>query len=97
MKQGIHPKYYEATVICGCGNTFKTGSTVPELHVDVCSKCHPFFTGRQRDVKAGGRIEKFNKRYGADSCSASFVFPKFFSRKCEFDIEYRVDWIIEQI
>ena len=64
MKQGIHPKYYEATVTCGCGNTFKTGSTVPELHVDVCSKCHPFFTGRQRDVKAGGRIEKFNKRYG---------------------------------
>ncbi len=64
MKKDIHPKYYEATVVCGCGNTFKTGSTVPELHVDVCSKCHPFFTGRQRDVKAGGRIEKFNKRYG---------------------------------
>ncbi len=64
MKEGIHPKYYEAKVICGCGNTFTTGSTVPELHVDVCSKCHPFFTGRQRDVQAGGRIEKFNKRYG---------------------------------
>lgn len=52
MKQGIHPKYYEATVTCGCGNTFKTGSTKPELRVDVCSKCHPFFTGRQRDVQA---------------------------------------------
>ena len=64
MKQDIHPKYYEATVTCGCGNTFKTGSTKPELRVDVCSKCHPFFTGRQRDVAAGGRIEKFNKRYG---------------------------------
>ena len=63
MKQGIHPKYYEATVICGCGNTFKTGSTKPELRVDVCSKCHPFFTGRQRDVQAGGRIEKFNKQH----------------------------------
>ena len=64
MKEGIHPKYYEAKVICGCGNTFTTGSTSPELRVDVCSKCHPFFTGRQRDAKAGGRIEKFNKRYG---------------------------------
>ena len=63
MKENIHPKYFEATVICGCGNTFKTGSTKKELRVDVCSKCHPFFTGRQRDVKAGGRIEKFNKRY----------------------------------
>ena len=63
LKDKIHPKYFEATVICGCGNTFKTGSTKKELRVDVCSKCHPFFTGRQRDVKAGGRIEKFNKRY----------------------------------
>ena len=69
MKQGIHPKYYEATVTCGCGNTFKTGSTKPELRVDVCSKCHPFFTGRQRDVAAGGRIEKFNKRYGKKEAS----------------------------
>ena len=59
MKQGIHPNYYEATVTCGCGNTFKTGSTQQELRVDVCSKCHPFFTGRQRDVQAiveGGYI-----------------------------------------
>ena len=63
MKPGIHPEYHEATVICGCGNTFKTGSTQRELRVDVCSKCHPFFTGRQRDVQAGGRIEKFNKRF----------------------------------
>lgn len=63
MKQGIHPDYFEATVTCGCGNTFKTGSTKQDLRVDVCSKCHPFFTGRQRDVQAGGRIEKFNKRY----------------------------------
>lgn len=63
LKQDIHPQYFEATVTCGCGNTFKTGSTKQELRVDVCSKCHPFFTGRQRDVQAGGRIEKFNKRY----------------------------------
>ena len=63
MQEGIHPEYQEATVICGCGNTFKTGSVKAELRVDVCSKCHPFFTGRQRDVAAGGIIEKCNKRY----------------------------------
>lgn len=64
MREGIHPKYQECKVTCGCGNTFMTGSTATELRVDVCSKCHPFFTGRQRDVAAGGRIEKFNRRYG---------------------------------
>lgn len=63
MKEGIHPEFFEAKVTCGCGNTFTTGSTKKELRVDVCSKCHPFFTGRQRDVAAGGRIEKFKKRY----------------------------------
>ena len=64
MKKEIHPDYHEVTVVCACGNTFKTGSVKGELRVDVCSKCHPFFTGRQRDMAAGGRIEKFNKRYG---------------------------------
>ena len=63
MKESIHPEYFEATVTCGCGNKFTTGSTKEDLRVDVCSKCHPFFTGRQRDVQAGGRIEKFQKRY----------------------------------
>ena len=63
MQSGIHPTMYEAKVICGCGNVFTTGSTKQELRVDVCSKCHPFFTGRQRDISAGGRIGKFNKRY----------------------------------
>ena len=63
MQSGIQPTMYEAKVICGCGNVFTTGSTKQELRVDVCSKCHPFFTGRQRDISAGGRIEKFNKRY----------------------------------
>ena len=66
MKQGIHPKYYEATVTCGCGNTFKTGSTQPELRVDVCSKCHPFFTGKQKFVDAGGRVDKFKKKFNLD-------------------------------
>ncbi|HMM20806.1 MAG TPA: 50S ribosomal protein L31 [Selenomonadales bacterium] len=66
MKEKIHPKYGEATVTCGCGNTFITGSTKKDLRVDVCSKCHPFFTGQQRAMAARGRIEKFNKRYGQE-------------------------------
>ncbi|MDD3157699.1 MULTISPECIES: 50S ribosomal protein L31 [Sporomusaceae] len=64
MKEQIHPDYQEVKVTCGCGNTFMTGSVKKELRVDVCSKCHPFYTGQQRNITAGGRIEKFNKRYG---------------------------------
>ena len=64
MKESIHPKYGKAVVTCACGNTFETGSTKSELRVDVCSKCHPFFTGQQRAAQARGRIEQFNKRYG---------------------------------
>ncbi|GBD84380.1 50S ribosomal protein L31 [bacterium BMS3Abin02] len=67
MKAGIHPKYVEATVTCSCGNTFKTRSTKPELHVDLCNECHPFFTGRQKLVDTGGRVERFQKRYGRKS------------------------------
>lgn len=63
MKDGIHPKFSESKVVCACGNTFMSGSVKTELHVDVCSKCHPFFTGQQRNMAARGRIEKFNKRY----------------------------------
>lgn len=64
MKEGIHPNYGKATVTCACGNTFETGSVKSDLRVDVCSKCHPFFTGQQRTAQARGRIEQFNKRYG---------------------------------
>ena len=64
MKEGIHPKYYQATVTCNCGNTFVTGSTKPEIHVEVCSKCHSFYTGQQKQAQARGRIDKFNKKYG---------------------------------
>ena len=60
MKEGIHPEYYEATVTCNCGNTFKTGSTKQDIHVEICSKCHPFYTGQQKAAAARGRIEKFN-------------------------------------
>ncbi len=64
MKEGIHPKYQKATVTCVCGNTFQTGSTKKELRVEICSKCHPFFTGKQKLVDAGGRVDRFKKRYG---------------------------------
>jgi large subunit ribosomal protein L31 len=66
MKKGIHPEYYEATVKCACGNTFTTGSTKKELRVEICSECHPFFTGRQKTTERGGRVEKFKKKYGMD-------------------------------
>jgi len=63
MKAKIHPKYVEAKVICACGNTFTTGSTKPELHVEVCAKCHQFFTGKQHILDIQGRVDRFNKRY----------------------------------
>ena len=63
MKEGIHPKYQKCTVICACGNTFETRSTAPTLHLDVCSNCHPFYTGKQRLVDAAGRVERFRRRY----------------------------------
>jgi large subunit ribosomal protein L31 len=64
MKQGIHPEYVTATVRCSCGEEFQTRSTVSELRVDICSKCHPFYTGKQKLVDAGGRVERFERRYG---------------------------------
>jgi len=64
MKSGIHPKYDEVTVTCACGNTFKTRSTAGDLKVEICSACHPFFTGKQKLLDTAGRIEKFNKKYG---------------------------------
>lgn len=64
MKKDIHPKYVESTAKCGCGNTFTTRSTLPEIHVEICSVCHPFYTGKQKYVDTAGRIEKFQKKYG---------------------------------
>lgn len=64
MKAGIHPKYVQATVTCAsCGTTFTVGSTQPTLKVDVCSKCHPFFTGQQRILDTAGRVERFRRRF----------------------------------
>ena len=66
-EKGIHPQYYQATVTCNCGNTFVTGSTKPEIHVEVCSKCHAFYTGQQKTAQARGRIDKFNRKYGVEN------------------------------
>ena len=66
MKKEIHPKYVECTVVCGCGNSFKTRSTKPKITVEICSVCHPFFTGQQRFVDTTGRVEKFQKKYAGN-------------------------------
>ena len=64
MKAGIHPEYITCVVKCSCGNTFETHSTKSELHVELCSQCHPFYTGKQKLVDTGGRIDRFERRYG---------------------------------
>ncbi|TFG93002.1 MAG: 50S ribosomal protein L31 [Syntrophobacterales bacterium] len=64
MKQDIHPEYKESTVTCVCGNVFETRSTKGDIKVEICSKCHPFFTGKQKIMDTAGRIEKFNRKYG---------------------------------
>ena len=66
MKEGIHPEYKKATVKCACGATFETRSTKENINVEICSKCHPFYTGKQKLVDTGGRVEKFRKRFGID-------------------------------
>lgn len=65
MKSGIHPKYQRAIVQCACGNTFETCSTLPTIHVEICARCHPYFTGKQKLVDTAGRVERFRQRYGA--------------------------------
>jgi len=65
MKEGIHPNYQDCTVSCACGYTFKTRSTKPVIKLEICSNCHPFFTGRQKLIDTAGRVEKFNKRFAS--------------------------------
>ena len=65
MKEGIHPNYVDAKIVCACGEVINTKSTKGDFHVEVCSKCHPFFTGKQKLVDVGGRVDKFNKRLQA--------------------------------
>jgi large subunit ribosomal protein L31 len=66
MKPKIHPEYYETTIKCACGNVIETRSTVKDIKVEICSSCHPFFTGRQKLVDTAGRIERFRRKYGMD-------------------------------
>lgn len=63
MKKDIHPKYFETTITCACGNVIKTRSTVKDIHVEICSACHPFFTGKQKLVDTAGRVERFRRKY----------------------------------
>jgi large subunit ribosomal protein L31 len=63
MKEGIHPEYVESRVVCSCGSVFTTRSTKPEIKVEICSECHPFYTGKQKLVDSGGRVERFNRKY----------------------------------
>lgn len=63
-KEGIHPKYVDSTITCACGNVIKTKSTKGDMKVEICSKCHPFYTGKQKLVDTGGRVDRFNKRFG---------------------------------
>ncbi len=86
MKQGIHPEYVECTVRCTCGNTWTTHATVPEMRLDLCDKCHPFYTGQQKLVDTGGRVQRFADKFGGagegeerdrggDPCVAAGVAP----------------------
>ncbi|TVP75100.1 MAG: 50S ribosomal protein L31 [Gemmatimonadales bacterium] len=69
MKQGIHPEYKATQVVCSCGHTFQTRSTQDEIRVEICSVCHPFYTGKQRLVDTAGRVERFKRKYGSTSSS----------------------------
>ena len=78
MKKEIHPKYNKVVVHCGCGNTFETRSTAKEIHAEICSMCHPFYTGKQKYIDTAGRIERFQKKYGKD-----YIKTAQFSKKTE--------------
>lgn len=71
MKKEIHPEYFLATVTCACGNRFQTGSTKADIHVDICSRCHPFFTGKSKIIDTEGRVERFRRRYKKEETSSS--------------------------
>ena len=81
MKEGIHPKYHEVEARCACGATWKTRSTKPELHLEICSSCHPFFTGKQKLLDTEGRVERFTKKYGAQTSESRKKAAKAARRK----------------
>ena len=70
VRENIHPKYHQVEVRCACGATWKTRSTKPELHLEICSNCHPFFTGRQKLIDTEGRVERFTKKFGAQTAAS---------------------------
>jgi large subunit ribosomal protein L31 len=76
MKQGIHPDYVKATVRCSCGNTFETRATTPEIHVELCNQCHPFYTGKQKLVDTGGRVDRFRRRYASTQQAPAQAEPE---------------------
>lgn len=80
MKQGIHPEYVECVVKCSCGNTFTTRSTKPELKIDICNACHPFYTGQQKFVDTGGRVQRFADKFGS---AKDIVAEREAARKAE--------------
>ena len=88
MKKAIHPQYGPSTVICSCGNTFITGSTDPEIKVEICSACHPFFTGKQKILDTAGRVEKFQKKFAAKQDNLVSKSEKWAKRK-EKEIEIK--------
>ena len=71
MKEGIHPKYVDCTISCGCGNIVKTKSTIGDMKVEICSNCHPFYSGKQKIVDSAGRVERFRRKYGLKEDSDS--------------------------
>ncbi len=73
MREKIHPKYYQTNVRCACGNTFTVGSTKKEMSLDICSACHPFFTGKQKIIDTAGRVEKFRRKYGIKDKTAEAI------------------------
>jgi len=76
VKEGIHPKYHTVDVRCACGATWKTRSTKPELHLEICSSCHPFFTGKQKLLDTEGRVERFTKKYGTQTAASRKIAEK---------------------
>lgn len=98
MKEGIHPKYYkEATVTCACGNTSVTGSTVPEIRVEICSACHPFYTGKQKLVDTEKRVEKFEKRREAAKRIVELKAKKEKERKAQEKKEKRIPKTLKEM
>jgi large subunit ribosomal protein L31 len=88
MKKNIHPNYGPSTVTCSCGNTFVTGSTTPVIKVEICSACHPFFTGKQKIIDTAGRVEKFQKKFAAKQSNLVSKSEKWAKRK-EKEIEIK--------